>query len=299
MNAIDGLLGFPTNGDLSAGAPLAGLIDFAGLFPPAGLDMHSAVRKYLEYSRSGSRRALGRFIVNLEQFPYLWDAAGDYVRELRLSVVVTPDADWDDLHRLLDKGYMVEAVEIKAANGSAEVERLAARVPEGVIAYFEVPVCGAPTQMLDVVEAAGARIKLRMGGTAAEAFPTPKSVAQMLAELAHRRMIFKATAGLHHAVRGRYALTYAEDSATAVMHGFMNLSCAAAVLYFGGEIKEAQDVLEEEWPGAWQVTPEAIAWQQNSWNADELREVREKLFAGFGSCSFEEPLRELEALRWL
>jgi hypothetical protein len=221
------------------------------------------------------------------------------VRGLPLSVIATPESDWDDLHRLLDKGYTIKTVEIKAADDAAEVERLVAQAPTGVIVYFEVPVCGAPAHLLPAVEAAGARVKLRLGGTVADAFPSPQAVAQMLAEIANRHMVFKATAGLHHAVRGRYALTYAPESPTAVMHGFMNLACAAAVLYFGGEAGEAVEVLEEEWPGAWQVNPEAIAWQQNSWNGDELSEVRKKFFAGIGSCSFEEPMRGLEELRWL
>jgi hypothetical protein len=298
MNAIEGLLGAAGEGS-SAASTSSGLIDFAGLFPPAALDMHTAVRKFLEYSRCNHRRALGKFILNLEQFPYLWDAAGDYVRGMPLSVIASPESDWDDLRRMLDKGYAVKAVEIKSADGAAEVERVAAEVPAGPMIYFEVPVCGSGEEMLAAIESAGACAKLRFGGVTAEAFPSPQAAAYMLAELAHRRMIFKATAGLHHAVRGRYRLTYAEDSPTAVMHGFMNLACAAAVLYFGGEIQEAVEVLEEEWPGAWQVSPEAIAWQQNSWNGDELREVRQKFFAGFGSCSFEEPLRELEALKWL
>lgn len=285
MNAIDGLL--------------EALIDYAGLFPPAAMDMHTAVRHYLESSRGGHGRALGRFVVNLEQFPYLWDAAGEYVRGLHLSVIATPDTDWDDLHRLLDQGYAIETVDIKAADGAAEIDRLAKLVPGGAITYFEVPMCETAPQIFAAVQAAGARIKLRMGGATANAFPAPKAVAQTLAELAERHLVFKATAGLHHPVRGRYALTHAEDSPRATMHGFMNLACAAAVLHFGGEAEEACDVLEEEWPGAWQVTPEAIAWQQNSWNADELREVRQKFFAGFGSCSFEEPMQELESLRWL
>lgn len=299
MNAIDGLLGAAAGRDFPAEPASVGLVDFAGLFPPAALDMHSAVRQYLEYSHSSCRRALGKFIINLEQFPYLWDAAGDYVRGLPLSVIVAPESDWDDLRRLLDKGYSIEAVEIKQTVSAAEVRRLAPLVPAGVMAYFEIPVCGTTAQMLSAVEAAGARVKLRLGGTVADAFPKPQAVAQMLAELANRRMVFKATAGLHHALRGRYPLTYAPESPTAVMHGFMNLACAAAVLYFGGETQEAAQVLEEEWPGAWQVSPEAVAWQQNSWNGDELTEVRKKFFAGFGSCSFEEPVRELEALKWL
>jgi hypothetical protein len=277
---------------------LAELFDYAGLYPPAALDMHTAVRHYLESGRSAHRRALGRFVIDLERFPYLWDAAGDYVRGMRLTVLVSPDADWDDLHRLADKGYAIEAVEIKAAP-PAEIERLASCVPAGLKVYFEVPICAAPpAAILDAIAAVGARIKIRMGGLAAEAFPSPQAVAQMLAELSARRLLFKATAGLHHPVRGRHSLTSFPQSATAVMHGFMNLACAAALLYFGGEAAEARHILEEEWPGAWEVRPDAILWGENGWNVEELQEVRQRFFIGIGSCSFNEPMRELEALGW-
>src|SRR5687767_12156988 len=39
------------------------LIDYAGLFPPAALDMATAARKYAEYRESEYRWALGRFVV--------------------------------------------------------------------------------------------------------------------------------------------------------------------------------------------------------------------------------------------
>lgn len=280
---------------------LAELIDYAGLYPPASLDMHTAARNYLEYRQSTHGQALGRFIVDLESFPYLWDAAGEYVRGIRLSVIASGDGDWDDhqgeLHRLMEKGFVLESIEIKGAE-AAEVGRIAMRIPSTVTAYFEVPV-DADAGHLDAVAGAGARVKIRTGGTASDAIPSTESLAQMLSELAARRLKFKATAGLHHPIRGRHALTYADGSPTAVMHGFVNLACAAALLHFGGDAREAQSVLEEEWPGAWQVTPEAIIWEENSWNADELREVRREFFAGFGSCSFEEPVRSLEALGWL
>ena len=277
---------------------LDGFIDYAGLYPPAALDMHTAARNYLEYSRGTYKRALGRFIVDQDRFPYLWDAAGDYARGLRLSVIAAPDADWDDLRRLLDKGYIIDSVEIKGAD-AAEVAQISTQVPAGLTVYFEVPFTPLPIAALNAVAAAGARIKLRMGGVAAEAFPSPKAVAVILAEIANRRMIFKATAGLHHPLRGRHPLTCEADSPTTVMHGFVNLACAAALLYFGGEAAEARQALEEEWPGAWRVTDEAIVWQENGWSGDELREVRQQFFAGIGSCSFIEPMSDLEALRWL
>lgn len=278
-------------------ALLADTIDYAGLYPPAGLDMHTAVRNYLEYSRSARRRVLGRFVIDLDRFPYLWDAAGDYVRGMRLSVLANPESDWDDLRRLADKGYVIEAVEIKTG-APDEIARLATHVPDGIAAYFEVPI-GASVEALDAVEAAGARIKLRMGGVAAEAFPSTQAVAHMLDQIARRRLIFKATAGLHHPVRGNYALTSAPASPAATMHGFINLATAAAVLHFGGDVADAFESLEELQPNAWRVGDNAILWREYGWNSDELCEVRRQFFAGFGSCSFEDPIHDLEALAWL
>jgi hypothetical protein len=280
---------------------LSELIDYAGLYPPAALDMHTAVRNYLEYGNGAHKRALGRFVIDLARFPYLWDAAGDYVRNLRLTVIAAPDSDWSEVHRLIDKGYVIESIEIKP-DAPEEIASIAEQLPAELTAYFEIPFDASP-KWLYAIEASGGRIKLRMGGTAAEAFPSPQSVATMLEELAHRRLVFKATAGLHHAVRGRHAIhCVAGDvpgDATAVMHGFVNLSCAAALLYFGAEASDAQHALEEEWPRSWQMMPEALAWGEYSWNGDELCEVRRQFFAGFGSCSFQEPIEELEAMGWL
>ena len=283
MNAIDTVL--------------ADLIDYAGLYPPASLDMHTAVRNYLEYSRGAQRRALGRFAIDLDRFPYLWDAAGDYVRGMRLSVIAGPQSDWDDLRRLADKGYAIEAVEIKAS-APDEIVRLATRVPDGVIAYFELPM-GASDAAFDAVEAARARIKLRLGGVSSDAFPSTQAVAHMLDQIARRRMIFKATAGLHHPVRAHYPVTGAPNSPTAVMHGFINLATAAAVLHFGGDVADAFEALEELQPNAWRVGESAILRREFGWNADEICEVRRQFFASIGSCSFEEPIHELEALAWL
>jgi hypothetical protein len=83
------------------------------------------------------------------------------------------------------------------------------------------------------------------------------------------------------------------------MHGFINLVCAAALLHFGGEAIDAKKVLDEEDPGAWQVTPADLSWRSYSWSADQLRMVRQQFFISFGSCSFEEPLHDLEVLGWL
>jgi len=277
---------------------LAGLIDYAGLYPPAGLNMCRAVRSYLSY-RNGKRAAvLGRFIVDLNRLTELRDEAGEALRELKLSVIAPPNPDWNELHRALDDGFPIETMEIKTDRPMG-IEAIRKCIPSSLTTYFEVPMRACTGEVLDAISNAGTRAKVRMGGVVAEAFPLNGEIASVLKALAERRIPLKATAGLHHPIRSRHPFTYAPDSPGGTMHGFLNLCCAAALIHFGGDAREAILLLNEEDPDAWQVTPEAIGWRSFRWSADQLREVRQQFLISFSSCSFAEPIHDLETLGWL
>ncbi len=272
------------------------LIDYAGLYPPAGLNMHAAVRNYLAYSRGPHAYALGRFVVDLDRFPSLLEAAGNSIRGLRISLIVSPEADASELQQLFSDGYRIESIEVKAA-AAIEVERVAKQMPAGPVLYFEG---SAPSEeLLDAVASAGARIKVRMGGIMAEAIPSSRAVAEMLGDLVAHHFAFRATAGLHHPLRGCHSLTYEPGSPAATMHGFINLICAAALLYFGGSREDAHRLLDEVDRAAWTITADSIVWRSHRWSTDQLRRLRKEFLISIGSCSFDEPIRELEALGWL
>lgn len=278
-------------------AALGGLIDYAGLYPPAALDMRTAVRNYLGYRQGTHRAALGRFVVSLDRISDLRSAAGESFAEMRLSVVLPADADFKALHEILGGQFERSVFECKVSE-PAEIERLGAQFPESAERYFEIPIQPIREELLDAIAACGARAKLRMGGLMADAFPSPKATALMLRALAGRHLAFKATAGLHHPVRSHHPFTYESHSASGMMHGFLNLAFASALLHYGGSAGEVLHTLEEEDPSAWRVSPEAICCRAFLWTVDQLREMRQ-FFISFGSCSFEEPMRDLEALGWL
>ena len=84
---------------------LAGSIDYAGLFPPAGLDMAASVRQYADYRSHPDAWALGRFVVpaarlsELEQEAALFapasqppSPAGSNAEPWRLSALLGTDA---------------------------------------------------------------------------------------------------------------------------------------------------------------------------------------------------------------
>jgi hypothetical protein len=124
-------------------------------------------------------------------------------------------------------------------------------------------------------------------------------IVKVLRVLAARGIPFKATAGLHHPIRSRHCFTYEPDSPAGMMHGFVNLFCAAMLVYFGGDVSDAEVLLEEEDNVAWMISNDAIGWGSLRWSTAQVREVRQRFMTSFGSCSFEEPIRDLEALGWL
>ncbi len=277
---------------------LAGLIDYAGLYPPAGLDMRSAAQNYLSYRQGKHGYALGRFVIDSNRIGELRNVAGGSIGDLRVSVVGPPSTDWASLSQRMETGVRIESIEIKPSR-SEDVASLSKRVPSGVAAYFEVPVGDQEPDLHDAIAGTGARAKLRMGGVVAEAFPRASDTAKALQVLAARGIPFKATAGLHHPIRSRHRFTYEPDSPAGMMHGFVNLLCAAMLVYFGGDVSDAERLLKEEGKDSWEISDGAIGWGSLRWTADQVREVRQKFMTSFGSCSFEEPIRDLEALGWL
>jgi hypothetical protein len=276
---------------------LDGLFDYAGLFPPASLDLPAVVRNYLCYRQGRHADALGRLIVDRNRAQELRAVAGERLREIQLSLVASSERDLDGMLYLLHTGLPIDAVEIKV-NAPSEIERTARKLPAGLTMYFEVPVEAGDAKVLDAICATGARVKLRMGGLTAGAFPSPRATAGMLQALADRHLMFKATAGLHHPLRSSHAFTDAPGSAVGTMHGFVNLASAAAIIHLGGDAIDAALILEETDPHAWQISPEAIAWHEFRWSALQMEEVRREFFHSIGSCSFMQPVEEMEELGW-
>jgi hypothetical protein len=277
---------------------LAGLFDYAGVYPPASLDMLTAAEKYREYRRSQRASALGRFIVSVDRIHEFRSIVGESLGKFALTVIVPEDVDWSAVARQIDSGIRIESIEVKC-NEPSVIKRWMREPPQNVVTYFEVPIAENGLAALEAIKGAGARAKVRMGGVIPAAIPSIADVAQMLKNLAELRLPFKATAGLHHPMRAERSLTYHPQSPTGVMHGFMNLSAAAALLFFDGDQEGASQVLAEENPAAWQIHTQSISWRNHTWTLEQLATLRRDFFLGIGSCSFEEPIHDLESLGWL
>ena len=281
-------------------------IDYAGLFPPAALDMATAVDRYAGYRSSDDAWALGRFILpasRLAEFEGELPASSGL--NWPIAALAGPDltADLDLIaafnHRHpAGTGPSVDTIELKASSVTA-VDELMSRVPRHLQAYVEIPIEEDPAELVAAIGRRGARAKVRTGGVTRDAFPKTHDLARFLARCITTRVAFKATAGLHHAVRAEYRLTYAADSLCGVMFGFLNVFLAAALLRDGLNLDQAGEVLEESSPQAFQVGEREISWRGRRLDLSALRGAREDAIISFGSCSFSEPLEDLRALQLL
>jgi len=276
---------------------LVHLFDYAGMFPPAAADLNAALSQYSSDQRGNCAWALNCMIVDCCTLERLRERSLFELRDLRLSVVANV-VDLEIVQRELAGGLSIEAIDVKASDPD-DLALLHRKLPARIMKYVEVSPDRLDSAMLDLLRRTGMRGKLRMGGVVSAAFPRASVVATTLKDFAERGIAFKATAGLHHPVRSEHPLTYELNSESALMHGFVNLLCAAACVWFGGGVDQAIQILEEQEPQAWNVKPEMIRWRSASWSANQLREVREQFLISIGSCSFIEPMRDLEGLGWL
>jgi hypothetical protein len=265
---------------------VSAFFDDAALFPPARLDMETALAGHARHRGSTHGWMVARFVCPASKLDVFH---GDE----RIPVSVVLDGGLGDLARIGEVG----AVEIKLPGDAVEsgVADLSAALGDAglagrVQAFAEIPVAGRRrddiTRAVEAVAGApGIDAKVRCGGETQEAIPTPEELAAFLAACYDTGVAWKATAGLHHPIRG-------ERESGLVEHGFLNLAAAEALALTNADVDGLAAALDEPgvaldagglWTGDGLVGPEGLA------------QVRQR-FLSIGTCSIDEPVEDLTAL---
>jgi hypothetical protein len=287
-------------------ALLTGLIDYAGLFPPAKLAMGPAIGNFLADRKGPHAVLLARFICpasRLDELAPLLPTEESVV----LWVLVANPGELPGLRTFLDAQASRAAlggIETKlpadpAAAGPFARDFAAAVRDDGLPAVplaFEAGFAGdwrAPSVAVAKALTAvpGAMLKIRCGGEKPAAFPSPLQLACAVAACRDAGLPFKATAGLHHPVRG------VRSEAGVTMHGFLNVF-GGAVLSQVHRLADTRlaEILASEDRRAFWVRAGRFGWGGLSAAAAEIARARESLATSFGSCSFAEPIADLAAL---
>lgn len=317
---------------------MKGIIDYAGLFPPADLSLENAIVSYETHRRSYEAWMLSRFIIPvsrlrdlspygdslfLREKPWKFSVLGrrtetmaefsshlsEAVDEMRTlyanySEGVTTDFFEIALPREVvfadDRSLIIEACK-KTEEQFQDDQRLPAVV--FLEADFEESWQKNVHNILEGLEEYNSQskegpirvgFKLRCGGVAKEMFPTVEQIGYVIKKAKECNIQLKATAGLHHPVRH-----YSEEVQTK-MHGFFNVF-GAAMLNAKHTLspKKLEQILSDEDADHFEFINAEFRWQDSSLSVEEIEQFRSEIITSFGSCSFTEPLDDLQNLKLL
>jgi hypothetical protein len=294
---------------------LAGLVDDAGLFPPESLPMAAALARHRTDEEAGYSMLSNRFLCPASR---LGELRAELAREAEIpnggngGIKGGKSPPWGEaraasrgpvrLGLILDTGVdglpaaragvageprlALELIEVPAPSAEAVAAALDALAGIDVPVYLEGP-REPGWGWLKTVGAwsgpGGLRgAKVRCGGARADLFPSPEELAAFAGACFAQGVPFKATAGLHGAVRHT-------DGATGfVHHGFLNVVLAAVRAAAGAPVDEIAAVLASTEGGA-------LAAAALGASAREVVAAR-SLFHAYGSCSTREPREEAARL---
>lgn len=297
---------------------VAGLLDDAAVFPPGNLPLDQAVPAHLAHLRSPHARLVGPLVVAAKDLgalaAVLGPAGGAAASPVRaafdgvsaldgdpalgggfalggssalgggsaIGVAVTvplPQLAGAVAEARAIPGVRLEAVEV-VPTGSTRPDDLVAALADaaGATVFVEVPRDDRRDAVLSALAGTAHRAKFRTGGVRAELYPSVAELAGSVCAAVRAGVPFKATAGLHHALRNTDPVTGFDQ------HGFLNLLLATAAALDGATADDLAALLAERDGGR-------VAERVRG-----LDPAVRSAFLSFGTCSIDEPVQELVAL---
>ncbi len=271
---------------VSTPALFADLVDDAAATPVGGATLVEAIEEHQHHRKAWYGDLLGPMLVPAS-------AAAALIRvkdRADVEFALVADAGLDRLDgavtALIQAGVSFQRVEVAVAKRGEDplpgLHRLLAmgqRFPDMQL-FAEIPLTWGVTEALDVV-AAGAPAPVaamfRIGGLAAELFPTPVALAGVICACRDRGVRFKLSAGLHRAIR------HNDPETGFTHHGVLNVLAACLTAASGGSLGAVADRL-----AATDAVPLVELVRAS-------RDLARPLWTGYSSCLPGELLPDLRA----
>lgn len=312
------------------------IIDYAGLFPPADLSLDTSLHKYKKYRNSDDAWMLSRYIIPAgrlselkpyretlfaEGDPFVFSVLGKRTETVsdfkkHLQDVVTA---LEQLHKNHGDQVQTDVMELKLPREAVfandadlftdifeETAQRFGEEPEfpndiffeGIFDKNWKKEVGSILESMNNYNNSStsesgikAGFKLRCGGVEASMFPSVEQVGFTLNKVREHNLALKCTAGLHHPIR------HYDHSVKTRMHGFINVF-GGAMLGYAHDFSNEQmiAVLEEEDTEQFSFTDSGFRWKDYEVPTEDIEELREVALISFGSCSFNEPRKDLRKI---
>jgi len=303
------------------------IIDYAGLFPPANLDLPTSLQQYTKYMMGDDNWALSHFVIPqklLENFPFellspeynynfslipdLFTTSGSrevvaesFLKKLRVLVkaiekfeeVKNVNIAWLEIklnHHLFSFGEELLVFIVKTLSDVSKnfnLDRI----------FFEIPFQNSNDRMFSSLVAVlsldcdyPSGIKFRTGGITPELFPSLPSLSHAIKLCVKHGIAMKATAGLHSHIR------YFDEDLEVWRYGYLNIFLAMMVaakfqlsIQLILELLSETDISKIDFDGV-------IRWREFSLTQSDIENLRSSVAISYGSCNYIEPLEHLREL---
>jgi hypothetical protein len=270
---------------------LEGIIDYAGLFPPANLDMQSHVNNWAAYGQSVDNWMLARLIIPASRLDEFKRAAESMLpgvdEELWQLSVLLPQVSSDQFESAVQAtidfnmeecGAVANVVEFKA-NTTTEIDRALSCLHDDLFPFIELPIDEDPRGLIASLSGTISGAKVRTGGITKDLYPTSADLARFIHSCAVAGQTFKATAGMHHPSQ------HQNQTVGALEFGFLSVLQATAAASIGNaNVEEVEEILT------------ATSVDFSAYSEPQLEQVRAELFNSLGACSFDDPRKDLRSM---
>lgn len=319
----------------SVAAFMSGIIDYAGLFPPAKLDLDTAIRNFARFRQDENAHMVARFVIPAVRLPelerYHEELFAEGAEPFQFSVLTRSgghrdaflegvEADLEEIRTFRERHgerVAIDAMEIRLSPDLAEqasepelrgaldavADRVERVVPGGAQLFFEAGLPeswpGRTSLVVDAIAAHNAtRLLRRRAGLKLRCGGLEPSAFPSL----HRVAITLSSTLLARvpfkATAGlHHPVRHHNDSVRTKMHGFFNVF-GAGILLHAGVISPLQieEVLRDENAESFRFDEEGFAWKDKRVGLMPIARARKNALLSFGSCSVEEPREDLQQL---
>jgi hypothetical protein len=310
-------------------ALLQGTLDYAGMFPPASLDLSEAVAEFRAIRASPEQWMLARFVVPVDM---LDSFARQHTADLQnaappwqIAVIASPVPAFDALGTATSADGPRLALFSGRFGASVQVATYEVRLPapaglsdlgaqrEAVThvrqsfnpggntrIFYEVSfghdwesvVRSAAEAIAESNRASGLRdgLKIRCGGPTAADIPSAEKVAFAIVAARDADIPIKFTSGLHHPVR------HHDTELNVKAHGFLNILTASVLAYtLDLNWVNTQRIVQSSDASQFRFGDDQLAWGEYVADINAISSARQQFAASFGSCTFDEPRADLQA----
>lgn len=309
---------------------MSNIIDYAGMYPPANLEIETAFNNYLKYRNEENNFMLGKFVVSARKLNSLSILSENFEihNPLELTVLLTNENLFNeyftslindiknirkfDLDKFDIKSFELKLpLELNVVDNFNKLSEFFERTYDSVSnalsnpakIFFELGITDEWKYLIPIFIEILADFrsknfdigfKLRTGGTNADMIPTAEQIALSIYSCNDAEIPFKATAGLHHPFR------QFDTDLKAITHGFINVFGAGIIAYINTLPKEIiSEIISEDNPQNFIFEINKFRWKNYTIEKDKIELARNNFMISFGSCDFITPIEELQKINLL